>query len=1346
MIKHVKLIKSFFPCFLLLLSLFTNAQQSRFAFKYITNDNGLSYNTVYDICQDNKGFMWFSTENGLNRYDGQNIKQYHYSTNDIHSLPSYTIPCLIYTPDSILFIGTTSGLATYCFETDNFNQILHEGEPIGNISSMRNGFDSELLITTENKGAFVFNYKKNQISKFPSEEFIHGIITDGKDNYWAFSRYALYRFNRNLEQVSVYRVSSELFVSAISHIWTDEKGKLWIGTFENGIFILDSKENEFEQLAVCQKTKMYYIRTIESGEHPDEYWIGTESGLYIVNTKTNEYEHYTQSFDSKDKTINDNAIYKIFRNEQGIFFLGTYFGGVNIANTRHIGFNAILPDSKTGSLHGKAISMMAKAPNGNLWMATEDAGIAILNRENYTIRHLLFNEKDHSTISSNNVHALLMDGNICWAGHFMGGVSKIDMNSGKATRFSQNPYNSNSISNNFVFALSFLSPDSILVGTLSGVDLFDKKTGRFSRFRENEFADCFIYEIFTAPDGKIWFCTHNRGIYILDKTKVGLMTHFQAGDNSGLSSNSIISYYIDSKNQIWIGTRDGGLLKYIADKNCFEACKSNMLIDNIIYGIVEDNEGFFWVSTNKGISRLNFTDSTAVHFNVKHGISGNQHNYKSYFKDKDILYFGSVTGLTWFNPKTIFTPKETPAVYFKNLRVFNEIIQPDSIGILEKQIDFTQHLVLKHNQNSFTIDFASINYFSNDIAYQYYLENFESDWSPLTEMTQANYTNIAPGDYIFHIRAVNMINGSLSEERNLPITVNPPFWASLYAYLIYFILLSAIAYYFYRTYKNRQREKMALAIEKIEKENLKLLHQHKMNFFTYISHEFKTPLSIITTSTEMLSEKENSSENEMLQSIRRSANRLLFLVNQLMEFRKIETDHAVMQITKGNIVNFSNQIINAYRPLLNKKNIELSVKVSYSQNDIFFDFDKLEKIITNLLTNAIKYTPQNGTIRFTLKVENNRIHFSVKDSGGGISEKKKDKIFEVFYSDSFSNDVVESSGIGLALTASLVKLLKGEISVESKPGRGSQFNVSLPLEEKIPNVLISETQVSDIKTSEETINAINDENIIAKDTEKNDTDKEYTIVIAEDNKDLLMLLSKSLKEKYHVKSFENGKDTWEYINKKMPDIVITDIMMPVMSGTELCQKIKTDVNLCHIPVIMLTAKDTKEAKLEGLQVGADAYITKPFSMKELNIRLNNILNIQKAQKNRLKELAKFEGFDIPVTNHEQAFVEKMLSIIQNNMEKSELDVQFIADTLCISRSNLHNKMKTLMNMSTSEFINTVRINKAKELMIQEEMTFSEIAYKVGYNDSAYFTRTFKKHTGKTPKDYRQELKDKSESM
>ncbi|MGC3978479.1 MAG: response regulator [Paludibacteraceae bacterium] len=496
-------------------------------------------------------------------------------------------------------------------------------------------------------------------------------------------------------------------------------------------------------------------------------------------------------------------------------------------------------------------------------------------------------------------------------------------------------------------------------------------------------------------------------------------------------------------------------------------------------------------------------------------------------------------------------------------------------------------------------------------------------------------------------------------------------------------------------------------------------------------------MSIIIASVEMLAKhsEPKGEEEETRQTIKRSATRLLFLVNQLMDFRKIESDHAVVNLTKGNVIDFFNQIINVYRPLFTKKKINLSMKVSYTETELFFDFDKLEKILTNLLTNAVKYTPQHGIIEFSLNIGRN-IVFSVKDSGNGLSEKQKGKIFEAFYSENFSNDLVESSGIGLALTASLVKLLNGEITVESEPGKGAKFIVTLPY-----SLSEEETTDNDESTKESSIDLISGkgEHSFAETNETNEkteVQKEYTIVIAEDNKDLLMLLQKNFNETYKTKCFENGKDAWEYINKKTPDILITDIMMPVMSGTELCQRIKTDINLCHIPVIMLTAKTSNEAKLEGLQMGADEYIYKPFSMEELEIRINNILNAQRVLKNRLLEISRLEGIKIPQKNHDQVFMEKILALIQENIENTELDVQYLADKLYISRSSLHNKIKNLMDMNTSEFINTVRINKAKELILYGQYTLSEISYKVGYNDAPYFTRVFKKITGVTPKEFK----------
>lgn len=1317
-----------------------NATTLNYSFEGITNNNGLTHNTVFDICQDHKGFMWFATDGGLNRYDGQNVKQY-YTQLSQRSLPANSVQCLAYTSDNKLFVGTFNGLALYNPETDDFERLLFKNQSLGEILALHQGTGHEVLIATENQGAFIYNYEKKLFKPLHFlKERIYGFTVDKEGFYWIFSRFTIYRFDKDLNKTHEYRVSPEMFNSAISQMHSDSKGILWVGTFEKGLFTFDFKRRTFIPFSTSNEMDMYYIRTIEEGENKDEYWIGTEKGLYILNVKTGVFQHYVQSFDENRKTINDNAVYKIYRNNQNVFFVGTYFGGVNIAKTKHIGFNAIYPDDKPGFLHGKALSTMVKAPDGNIWIATEDAGIAIYNTKDDTFRHLLTDENNAGTISTNNVHALLMDGNTCWAGHFMGGLSKIDVNTAKSKRFTRDNNNPFSLNNNFVFSLHFYAPDSLLVGTIAGVELFDKKAEKFVRFRENELNDCFVYDIFTAPDAKIWICTYNKGIFVLDKNRRGLMTHYQAGDGSGLPGNSIISHHIDSQKRIWIGTRGTGLCRFDAKTQTFKSCNAEkMLLNNVIYGILEDANSMLWVSTNKGISRLNFTDSTSTHFNYRHGIAGNQYNYKSYFKDSNgVMYFGSVNGLTKFKPENIETPTEKPTVYFSNLKIFNQIIVPNAGKLLDKQIDFSNRINLKYNQNSFTLEFASVNYLEGDIAFEYYLEGFDDSWSPLSEKLEANYTNISPGRYVFHIRANNRISNITGPERTLEIVVSAPFWASWLAYLLYAVLIAGIVYLLYRNHQNRQKEKVALAIEKIEKENLNLLHQHKMNFFTYISHEFKTPLSIIIASVEMLfkrSEVQNSEVTEIQQSIKRSATRLLFLVNQLMEFRRIETDHAVLTISKGNVIDFLNQIMAVYRPLLNKKGIDLNVQLSYSVTEIYFDFDKLEKILTNLLTNAVKYTAQNGTITFSVHISSDSVDFSVKDTGKGLNDVQKEKIFEVFYSEDFSNDLVESSGIGLALTAGLVKLLKGHISVESELGVGSQFTVKLPVPEASELAPVYENRIS----TNEIADVVDNHEQIKQTVENTSTsNKEYSVVIAEDNRDLLMLLQKNFKDKYKLKCFENGKDAWDYIVEKMPDIVITDIMMPIMSGTELCQKIKTDVNLCHIPVLMLTAKTTPEAKLEGLQMGADAYVAKPFSMEELEVRINNILNVRLVLKKRLNKLAKLEGLSIPATNHEQAFVEKVFALIQENMDKSELDVHFLADKLNISRTNLHNKLKQILNLNTTEFINTIRINKAKELILMQDLTFSEISYQVGYNDVSYFNKTFKKITGKTPTAFKNE--------
>jgi len=1283
--------------------------------------------------------MWFATDGGLNRFDGISVKQY-YSQHLSRSIPSNSVPCLISTSDGKLFVGTSAGLAEYIPETDDFTPLFCNGIALKDIFAMQQGNGTELLISTENQGAYIYNYSKNEFRKVKlGNERIFGMTVDKEGLYWGFSRFTVYRFDQHNKILETFKVSGQLFKSAISYAKSDKKGVLWIGTFENGLFTFNFRQKQFEPFVSSNKVEMYYIRTIEEGKNPNEYWVGTEKGLYVINITTGFFEHYVQTFDPNRKSINDNAIYKVFRNDRNVFFIGTYFGGVNIAKSGHFGFNAYFPDDKPGYLQGKAIGTIAKAPDGKLWIATEDAGIAIFNQQTKTFTHLFSNTKDKSTLSTNNIHALLMDGKYCWVGHFMGGISKMDISTKKAKRFQNDPNQPNSLSNNFVFALYRFSPDSILVGTISGIDILNRKTETFSRFRENELHDCFVYDIFSTPDGKIWILTYNKGIFILDKNNKGLMAHFQAGDRSGLPCNSVISHCVDSKKQIWIGTRGGGLSLFHPSVQKFTNINSDkMLPDNVVYGIEDDPNGYLWISSNKGISRLHFSDSTSVHFNYRYGIAGNQYNYKSYFKDTDgTIYFGSVSGLTAFNPLNIVTPSEVPKVYFTNLLVSNKIILPGTSGVLSRQIDYSDKVKLKHYQNSFTFEFSSINYFEGDVAYQYCLEGLDKNWSPATDRMQANYTNLSPGTYIFHVRAMNKISKQTGDERSIVIIISPPFWASWWAYILYLISFVLIVRFSYRAYTNRHREKVALTIEKLEKENLRLLHQHKMNFFTNISHEFKTPLTIIIASIEMLlkqDELKDTEKEEVKHTIKRSAMRLLTLVNQLMEFRKIESDHAIIKTQKGDIVDFFNQNISVYRPLLEKKNIELRIQAHYELTEIYFDFDKLEKIFTNLLTNAVKYTPSDGIITLNLNITNSDFSFSVQDSGKGLNPEQKERIFDIFYSETEANPLLESSGVGLALTASLVKLLKGEIRVDSEPGEGSKFTVRLPYADKEEHPETYERQLSATDLPD-----IIPADTFSDDAAATDSNKEYSILIAEDNKDLLKILVKRLGTKFKVKGVENGLDAWNFATEKIPDIVITDVMMPLMGGFELCEKIKTDVNLCHIPVVMLTAKTANEDKMQGLRVGADFYIPKPFAMEELETVLHNLVKTRKMLLNKLTDLARIEGFVVPASNQEHAFVEKVFELIEQHIGDSSLDVQFLAGKLNISRTSLHNKLTSTMNMSATKFINSVRINKSKELMRTTDLTFSEIAYKVGFGDSAYFSRIFKKLTGKTPGEFRKSI-------
>lgn len=1341
--------QTFFLLFFLAILTTSANDVQRKEFGHFTTIEGLSHNTVYDIEQDREGFMWIATGEGLNRYDSYGFKIY-YSEGSNTSIPSNEVFSLLVCSTGRLFVGTSNGLCMFNPEYDNFTHILFSDKPIGKVSDIFETSDRRILISS-NTGIYYMTFEGAITVRLPMENSNGEIHEDSNGNFWTYKGQRIFHFDKEGKVLKTYYVRPNglpFFIpSPISSIKLDSKNQLWVGTFRDGPIVLDNKEGKFKTIPLKTKPDnshpIYFARDIYEAAD-GKIWFGTEKGLFIYDPNEKTYEHYLQSFDPTLASINDNAIYRIFRSRENIMWLGTYFGGINFCEPFSKGFKTIKPGIKPDELKGKALSEMIVGPENKLWIATEDAGVAIYDQEKESFTHIFNIPQQGNTKISSNVHALSVgkDGNV-WTGNFLGGVNKINPKSYSIENHSHIPGNPKSLTQNFVFSLYTDSTNMLWVGTMVGVDCYDKRKNEFSRFKPKLLRGKFIYDIFQDKQRNIWFGTYNNmGLYRYNPQKDKL-NFFSKDSTEGIHNNTFISHCVDSRGKIWFGTKGGGLVFFDPDTEKFTTYDmEDGLPNNTIYGILEDDHNNLWISSNKGLTKFNYVNHEIRNFTVDHGLIGNQFNYKSYLKTADgTMYFGAVNGLTYFHPDDVKTIASEPVVHFTNLKLFNEPVLPGKKNsVLTKDIDQTREITLKYNQNVISFDFIALDMYSRGKNnFYYYMDGFETDWQSAGKNQSATYTNLPAGQYYFRVKATNIYNLPNNRERSIKLIILPPIWRTNWAYLLYFIMLSGLLFVLYRMNEIRHKEKMILKIEKIEKEKLNELHQHKLNFFTYISHEFKTPLTIILATLDAFFSGENIplELKSRIFTLKRNALRLQFLINQLMDFRRIETDHAIPNLQSGNVIHFLREVFYAFNTLFTKKDLEYIFVSEFEELFIDFDPDKLEKIVSNLLSNAFKYTPQNGEITFRVNTvtenQTSFLQFSVADTGNGISEEKLKEIFNLFYKINDDQNEYPGSGIGLTLTQSLIKFLHGTITVESQIGLGSKFTVKLPYTAKL--------QVSDIHENISLNRSIIDNLMLHSSSESEELDqksisKDFDILFVEDNKELLKFLSEHFKDKYATSVASNGLDALKSIKKFIPDLIVTDLMMPKMDGIALCRELKSSFEYCHIPIIMLTSKSDIETRLESLEVGADYYLAKPFMLPELELQIRNIL-IAKA--NLKKHFIQFGNIKIefPVKNRDQQFIEKVTSVILENIDNSEFGVSSITKEIGIGRTLLHTKLKQILDLSATEFINTIRLKEAQRILMEEpELTMAEVAYKVGFNDPNYFSRTFKKIYNISPTNFR----------
>ncbi|MCB0628934.1 MAG: two-component regulator propeller domain-containing protein [Saprospiraceae bacterium] len=1340
--------KSILSTFFLVLSGLV-LQAQKLDFEHISTRQGLSHSTVYAITQDQRGFMWIGTREGLNRYDSYDLKTYYTET----GLPSNEIQSLLATGDQ-LYVGTTNGACKYLPAQDVFVPLSEEGSPDGIINEIYEAKDSVIFICAQ-KGLFRLepSGKIRQIIDQPGARSICNFKTNV---YWLVLNDEVLLINHLGEQIKTYQpvFPKHLIAEGRRHtlhkIYKDSENQIWLVT-NRGLFTYSPERDEFEYVSLSHRENLIEANVIRAiAEDPaQKLWLGTELGLFVYDKKERTAQHLTQSF-TQPNSLSDKSIYSIFFSRDQMAWIGTYFGGLNYGKPYRQGFYKMLPAEPGRSISGKAVSQLMEGDQGRLWIGTEDGGITIYDKKQQQYRYLQSGNEWKEGLSCNNVHALHQDKQgYIWIGTFLGGLNRYDPQTGSIRIYKNNKADPHSLSNDYVYSLLQDGGGQLWIGTQGGLNLYDYQQDRFTVFRPEVLGNKFIYDILEDQRGDLWFCSRWSGIYRY-RPASGALVHFAKAEENkhGLACNQIISAFEDSRGILWFGSLNGGLIRYDPTAEHFTAVtQTDGLPNNNVYGILEDGQQYLWLTTNKGLCRYQPENGTFEHFTTADGLSDNQFNFKSFYRDEQgWMYFGSVNGLNYFHPDSTRWDTPAPGLYFTKFKLFNKEVPVEPKGILEQDIDQTSRLVLRYSQNVITFEYVGINYASKgNNHYDYYLEGFEENWNEVGNKQTATYTNLSPGDYVFHLRASSGRNSSSFSERSINLTVLPPFWQSREAILIYSLFFVLLIFLYSRFVRFVHQQKLAVQMERLENEKIREINQHKLDFFTFISHEFKTPLTLIIASIEKFLQPASArpTHPDELLSVKRNANRLHHLVEQLMEFRKIETNHTSLNLSKGDIILFLRDTFSAFAPLFEDREIIHHFRSNLSEYHCYFDPDKLEMIVTNLLSNAVQHTDKEGEVSLGVEVRSSgeipdqkELYLSVSDTGSGIDKENSELVFTPFYQSGQEDHRNKrgGSGIGLALVKSLVQYLKGRLHLDSKPGRGTTITIRLPLHHKPLSVTGEPIVVNGNKSLvlHPGLFPMGESQEI--EDEKGHLLKEQHLLIVEDDRDLLKFLHKHFSRKYQVQLARDGREALEKVKRSLPDVIISDAKMPRMDGIALCKAIKSDPKTSHIPFLLVTAKTSEANRLEGLKVGANAYITKPFNLKELDLLIGNTLIARKHLQSRFAHLQAQEAPTLPPNNQDREFLHQLTELVEKHYNDPNFTIAELSQLMGISRSMLHLKMKKVVQISASEFIRNRRMDKAIRFL-EEGHSIAEVAYKVGFNDPNYFSKVFKKHYKMLPSEY-----------
>ncbi|WP_379100968.1 hybrid sensor histidine kinase/response regulator transcription factor [Pedobacter alpinus] len=1325
----------------------------------ISTKEGLSSNTVNAMLKDRYGFVWFATADGLNKFDGKHFTVYRHTAKDSTSLSANEVSDLYEDERGNLWVATTSSLMLYNRKLDSFiDYTAGRTLFITSLSSDASG----MIWVASYDGIFILNPQTKKIErliindksqKHLTEESVLKVFRDKRNQIWLGTDSGLLMYVSERKAFIKYAHSrnnpADLVDNSVKAIYEDNKANIWVGT-NNGLSMLRSDRKGFINYKFSYLDKNTLSSDIIyaiAGEQDGKIWVGTEEGLNIVDPATRRVVRIGRN-GRNNYSLRGKAVKGLLIDKQGIYWVSTFRSGVNKYDKNLAFFNLVESNMYDPyGLNAPVVTSFVQATEKDVYVATDGGGLSLFNIPNRIFKQIPLSKQGDEKLS---ILAMEKVGSDIWIGTYLQGLFIYNTETGQSRQIKKG-LGSEHLNGNDIFCIRKDSRGNVWVGTNGeGVDCYDLSNKEFLHFNKNGKGsqkidiNGYIRAIEEDSEGKIWIGTSGSGVAIYDPVS-GKSKLFSKA-NGILPNDNVTSIYCTQDGLVYIGTVGGGLSLYNQKTNKLATYSEQAGIANgVIYKILEDNAGKIWVSTNRGISSFDPQSKKFKNYFHHNGIQQSPFVSGSGLKLADgRLFFGGTDGFNYFNPSQLYTNKNVPFVVLTDLKISNQSIKPSEEGQIAEDISVAKEINLDYKQN-FSLSFAALNYTSpQENRYFYKLEGFDKDWNSVGAINTAVYTNLYPGEYTFKVRA-----SSDAGEWNSPITtikiyVKPPFWLTYYAYALYLFVIVSILFFIrylgiqkletkFALEQERIKTQQLIAEERREAERQHEFDQLKIKFLTNISHEFRTPISLIMGPVEQLLQHETGPEKSgQLNMVRRNARRLLNLVNQLLDFRNIKLKEQKLNATEGDFVSFSKDVAESFKDLADRKHINFEFKSSVRFYFTIFDHDKIERILFNLLSNAFKFTLIDGDIMLKIDQMPNEsgLKITLKDSGIGMEADVKEKVFDRFYQNNNKNEILnQGSGIGLSITKEFVRLHGGNIEVESIADEGSVFTIYFPFR-KIDDTLVLE---EDAVYSESSYFNLNDKYSPGYNIEN--TGNLPVILLVEDNEDFRFYLKDNLKQYYKIIEASNGKDGWQKVLSAHPDLVVSDISMPHVTGIELCQKIKSDKRTSHIPVLLLTALAGEEDQLLGLEKGANEYMSKPFNFEILNVKIRNLLTLNESFKTAYSKRIKVDAQEVEIESDNEKLLNKVNQYVEDNLTSAQLSVEDLSKHIGMSRGTLYTKILELTGETPVEFIRSIKLDKAANLLEKSEMNISQIGYSVGFATPNYFARAFKAKFNMLPSEY-----------